>query len=65
MIPLSPVIKHGVSYTDQQAKEVIEEQKKLDPGVPGKGFTFAVESKADRLLIGHVALKMQDQEHAI
>ncbi|MBA3765688.1 MAG: GNAT family N-acetyltransferase [Acidobacteria bacterium] len=52
------------SYTEQQAKEVVEEQKNLDPGVPGKWFTFAVESKDRGLLIGHVALKMQDHQQA-
>jgi RimJ/RimL family protein N-acetyltransferase len=52
------------SYTEQQAKEVIEGQKNLDPGVPGKWFTFAVELKEQGLLIGHVALQMQDQQQA-
>jgi RimJ/RimL family protein N-acetyltransferase len=52
------------SYTEQQAREVIEEQKNLDPGVPGKWFTFAVESKDSGLLIGHVALKMLDHQQA-
>ena len=52
------------SYTEQQAREVIEQQKNLEPGVPGKWFTFAVESKEDGLLIGHVALKMLDHQQA-
>ena len=52
------------SYTEQQAREVIEQQKNLEPGVPGKWFTFAVESKEEGLLIGHVALKMQDHQQA-
>ncbi|HEX5709343.1 MAG TPA: GNAT family protein [Pyrinomonadaceae bacterium] len=52
------------SYTEQQAKDVIEEQKNLEPGVPGRWFTFAVESKDGGLLIGHVALKMQDHQQA-
>jgi RimJ/RimL family protein N-acetyltransferase len=51
-------------YTEPQAKEIIEEQKNLDPGLPGKWFTFAVESKDDGFLIGHVALKMQDHQQA-
>ena len=52
------------SYTEQQAREVIEQQKNLEPGVPGKWFTFAVESKEKGLLIGHVALKMLDHQQA-
>lgn len=52
------------SYTEQRAKEVIEEQKNLDPGVPGKWFTFAAESKEGGLLVGHIALKMQDHQQA-
>jgi len=52
------------SYTEQQAREVIGQQKDLEPGVPGKWFTFAVESKEEGLLIGHVALKMQDHQQA-
>lgn len=52
------------SYTEQQAREVIEEQRNLDPGVPGKWFTFAVESKGAGSLVGHVALKMRDQQQA-
>ena len=52
------------SYTEQQARDVIEEQKNLDPGMAGKWFTFAVESKEGGSLIGHIALKMQDQQQA-
>lgn len=52
------------SYSEQQAAGVIEEQKALEPGVPGKWFTFAAELKDEGLLIGHVALKMQDHQQA-
>jgi RimJ/RimL family protein N-acetyltransferase len=52
------------SYTEQQAKDVIQEQKNLDPGLPGRWFTFAVELKAAGALIGHVALKTQDHQQA-
>ena len=52
------------SYTEQQATDVIEIQKSLDPGVPGQWFIFAVELKEAGALIGHVALKMQDQQQA-
>jgi RimJ/RimL family protein N-acetyltransferase len=33
------------SYTEQQARDVIEKQKNLDPGLPGQWFTFALELK--------------------
>jgi RimJ/RimL family protein N-acetyltransferase len=62
--PLVARYQSWESYTEQQAQEVIEEQQNLDPGEPGKWFTFAVESKEDGLLIGHVALKMLDHQQA-
>lgn len=52
------------SYTEQKAREVIQEQKNLDPGLPGQWFTFAVELKGAASLIGHVALKMLDHQQA-
>jgi len=52
------------SYTEQQARDVIEEQENLDPGMAGKWFTFAVELKQECSLIGHIALKMQDHQQA-
>ncbi len=52
------------SYTEQRARDVIAEQQNLDPGVPGRWFTFAVESKETGSLIGHVALKTQDRQQA-
>ena len=52
------------SYTEEKAREVIEQQKNRNPGVPGKWFTFALELKETRALIGHVALKMLDDQQA-
>jgi len=53
------------SYTEQQARNVIEQQKSLLPGLPGHWFTFAVELKETGTLIGHVALKMlEDAQQA-
>jgi RimJ/RimL family protein N-acetyltransferase len=46
------------SYTEQQAREVIEKQKNLEPGLPGQWFTFALELKETERLVGHVALKI-------
>lgn len=50
------------SYTEQQAREVIEKQKELEPGLPGQWFTFAVELKETKALAGHVALKMPEHD---
>lgn len=54
------------SYTEEQAREVIEKQKNLEPGLPGKWFTFALELKETKQLVGHIALsvKEQDQQQA-
>lgn len=55
--PLVARYQSWESYTEQQASDVIEEQKNLEPCAPGRWFTFAVELKETRQLIGHVALK--------
>lgn len=52
------------SYTEQQAREVIEKQKKASPGIPGQWFTFALELKESATLIGHVALKVLEDRQA-
>jgi RimJ/RimL family protein N-acetyltransferase len=52
------------SYTEQQAREVIEKQKTLSPGLPGQWFTFALELKETGALVGHVALKMLEDNQA-
>ncbi len=52
------------SYTEEEAAGVIDEQANLEPGEPGKWFTFAVELKVEGSLIGHVALKMLDRQQA-
>ena len=52
------------SYTEQQAAKLIDEQANVEPGELGKWFTFAAELKDEALLIGHVALKMLDQQQA-
>jgi RimJ/RimL family protein N-acetyltransferase len=50
------------SYSEQQAREVIERQKHLSPGLPGQWFTFALELKLTGALIGHIALKTQEDK---
>jgi RimJ/RimL family protein N-acetyltransferase len=62
--PLVARFQSWDSYTEQEARDVIEGQKQLDPGVVGRWFTFALELKATRNLIGHIALKMLDDQQA-
>jgi RimJ/RimL family protein N-acetyltransferase len=55
--PLVARYQSWESYDEQQARETIERQKGLVPGLPGQWFTFAVELKETGALAGHVALK--------
>lgn len=48
------------SYTERQARDLIEGQKALSPGEPGRWFNFALELKATGALAGHVALKVSE-----
>ena len=50
------------SYTEQQARELIEQQKRREPGRPGEWFTFAAELKETRALVGHVALSVKGND---
>jgi RimJ/RimL family protein N-acetyltransferase len=50
------------SYTAEQARDVIEKQKGLEPGLPGKWFTFALELKENKKLVGHIALSLKEQD---
>jgi RimJ/RimL family protein N-acetyltransferase len=61
--PLVARYQSWVSYTEEQARAVIDEQKGVDPGRPGGWFTFAVELKETKSLIGHVALSVKGDEH--
>jgi RimJ/RimL family protein N-acetyltransferase len=51
------------SYTEQQAREVVERQRSLEPGTPGQWFTFAAELKETKALTGHVALSVKADDH--
>jgi RimJ/RimL family protein N-acetyltransferase len=51
------------SYTEEQAREVIEGQKGVEPGRPGEWFTFAAELKETGEMIGHVALSVKKDDH--
>ena len=50
------------SYSEQEAREVIEQQKNLSPGLPGQWFTFALELKETKALVGHIALNTQENQ---
>ncbi len=47
-------------YSEQQARDVIERQKNLEPGLPGEWFTLPLELKETGALVGHIALKIQE-----
>jgi RimJ/RimL family protein N-acetyltransferase len=51
------------SYTEEQARDVIERQKELEPGRPGQWFTFAAELKESKALVGHVALSVKEADY--
>jgi RimJ/RimL family protein N-acetyltransferase len=51
------------SYTEQRAIAVIEEQKSLVPGIPGRAFTWALELKETGALVGHVVLTVEEKDH--
>ena len=48
------------SYSEQQARAVIERQRELEPGLPGQWFCFALELKETGTVVGHIALKTQE-----
>ena len=58
--PLVARYQSWESYTEQAAQEAIDTQQGLDPGVPGKWFTFALELKETGALAGHVALSVRE-----
>jgi RimJ/RimL family protein N-acetyltransferase len=57
--PLVARYQSWESYTEQQARELIEQQKGREPGRPGEWFTFAAELKETGALAGHVALSVK------
>ena len=50
------------SYTEEQARGVIVEQRGMEPGVPGQWFTFAAELKETGEMVGHVALSVKGDD---
>ncbi|MBV9924695.1 MAG: GNAT family N-acetyltransferase [Acidobacteria bacterium] len=57
--PLVARYQSWESYTEAQAREVIERQRGVEPGRPGEWFTFAAELKGTGELAGHVALSVK------
>lgn len=53
--PLVSRYQSWESYTEAQARELIGRQKEAEPGRPG-WFSFAVELKETRRMVGHVSL---------
>ena len=62
--PLVARYQSWESYTEEQARAVIEQQKNRSPGQPAQWFTFALELKETGTLVGHVALRMSDEHQA-
>ena len=50
------------SYTERQARELIEQQKGREPGRPGEWFTFAAELKETGTMVGHVSLSAKAED---
>ncbi len=48
------------SINDPEARAFIQEQKAIQPGVPGKGFQIAIELKAKGVLIGDCYFKINE-----
>ncbi len=57
--PLVARYQSWESFTERQARELIEQQKTREPGRPGEWFTFAAELKETGALAGHVALSVK------
>ncbi|HEX8687835.1 MAG TPA: GNAT family protein, partial [Pyrinomonadaceae bacterium] len=57
--PLVARYQSWESYTEPQARELIEQQQGREPGRPGEWFTFAAELKETGALAGHVALSVR------
>ena len=58
--PLVARYQSWESYTEQEARAVIEQQQNRSPGQPGQWFTFALELKETGALVGHVALSVSE-----
>ena len=50
------------NYTLEQGRTLINSMQNIQPGIPGEWYQFALERRADGILIGDVALKVNDTE---
>lgn len=50
------------NYTLEQGRTLINSMQNIQPGTPGEWYQFALERRADGILIGDVALKVNDTE---
>ncbi|MET0622287.1 MAG: GNAT family N-acetyltransferase [Pyrinomonadaceae bacterium] len=60
--PLVSRYQSWESYTEAQARALIERQKVCEPGRPGEWFSFAVELKETREMVGHVSLSANAED---
>ncbi len=61
--PLVAKYQTWETYTEERARDVIKEQKSLEPGLPGRAFTFALELKETGALVGHVVLTVLEKDN--
>jgi RimJ/RimL family protein N-acetyltransferase len=50
------------SITESQAKDFINKQKSIQPGMPAEWFQFAIELKVSGVLIGDCGVKVNQEE---
>ncbi|HEX8633951.1 MAG TPA: GNAT family protein [Pyrinomonadaceae bacterium] len=60
--PLVARYQSWESYTEEGVRELIERQRNVSPGQPGRWFNFALEVKETGALAGHVALCVRADE---
>ncbi|MEW6734470.1 MAG: GNAT family protein [Acidobacteriota bacterium] len=60
--PLVAKYQGWESFSHQETKAFIEEQKTLEPGTTGKWFQFAIELKESNQLIGDCGLKINSED---
>lgn len=61
-----PIVAEYQSWegiSEFEARNFIQEQKEVQPGVPGKGFQIAIELKATGLLIGDCYFMIHALDH--
>jgi RimJ/RimL family protein N-acetyltransferase len=49
-------------YSEREARALLEEMQRLEPGTPGEWFQFAIEAKATGELLGDCTLLMRKDE---